>query len=424
MKQIKHQLFIKLFVFALTSSSITAVAQTTVDPIEEANLYAARVKSSIRYASFFGASGTSDGAGFLIDKDNGLILSNAHVAGYGTAEIEISFKNERYHEGKVLYVDTEHDLAILGLNPKFIPSTAREAKLDCSSRKLNGIEVAAFGHPEGLTYSASRGIVSQVRVYEGVDWVQTDAAINPGNSGGPLIDLRNGLVVGINAMALKDTEGLNFAVPAKPICKILDIYKAGSNAQPPLLPFSFASNEDTEEYLILAGNRFGEMPNGFEIGDRIKAVNEIEVETPTEVLTILRGTDGNASFTIKRGDKTLRRNVEFGFEEGYLDKPYLLVDGALIAEAYYAEMWNSDKLYQVHSIRKGSDADKYGIYNRGTIIAVDGKHPQNLAHLRDLLDVNKEVKITFRRWSSRDRYLYDFFEVQYKAKDVQLKNAM
>ena len=46
-----------------------------------------------------------------------------------------------------------------------------------------------------------------------MDWVQNDAAINPGNSGGPLIDLNTGSVVGINAMGLKDTEGLNFAVP-------------------------------------------------------------------------------------------------------------------------------------------------------------------------------------------------------------------
>ena len=71
-------------------------------------------------------------------------------------------------------------------------------------------EVAAFGHPHGLNYSASRGIISQIRYYDGVDWVQTDAAINPGNSGGPLIDLGSGKIVGINAMKLEDTEGLNF----------------------------------------------------------------------------------------------------------------------------------------------------------------------------------------------------------------------
>ena len=179
--------------------------QSFADPIEDANSYAVRVKSSVRYAAFFDSAGTADGAGFLVDKKRGLILSNAHVAGYGTASLEVSFKGEKYQDAQVLYVDTEHDVAILGIPPRKVPEKAFEAKLDCSDRKLNGAEVAAFGHPEGLTYSASRGIVSQVRVYDGVDWVQTDAAINPGNSGGPLIDLNTGSVVGINAMGLKDT---------------------------------------------------------------------------------------------------------------------------------------------------------------------------------------------------------------------------
>ena len=65
----------------------------------------------------------------------------------------------------------------------------------------------------------------------GLDWVQTDAAINPGNSGGPLVDLSTGRVVGINAMALKKTEGLNFAVPSFPVCKIVNILR--ENQIPP-----------------------------------------------------------------------------------------------------------------------------------------------------------------------------------------------
>ena len=54
-----------------------------------------------------------------------------------------------------------------------------------------------------------------------------------GNSGGPLIDLETGKVLGVNSMALEDTEGLNFAVPAKPICKILEIIKSGGTPLPP-----------------------------------------------------------------------------------------------------------------------------------------------------------------------------------------------
>ena len=394
------------------------------DPIEDANSYAVRVKSSVRYAAFFDSAGTADGAGFLVDKKRGLILSNAHVAGYGTASIEISFKGEKYQDAQVLYVDTEHDVAILGIPPKKVPEKATDAKLDCSDRRLNGAEVAAFGHPEGLTYSASRGIVSQVRVYDGVDWVQTDAAINPGNSGGPLIDLKTGAVVGINAMALKDTEGLNFAVPIQPICKIIDLYNEGKNPQPPLLPFTFATNEYTEEHVIIAGNRFGEIPEGFKIGDRVTAVNKTNVKSPTEIFTLLRGTDGSALFTLKGKSGERDINVTYKFEEGYLEKPYILMDGALIAEAYYTEMWNADKMYQVHSVRKGSYADKYGIHRRGIIVAVDGEKPRDLPHLKALLNNEEPVNITFRVWSNRDRYLYDFFEVEYESDEVTLMNAM
>ena len=168
--------------------------------------------------------------------------------------------------------------------------------------RLNGREVAAFGHPEGLSYSASRGIISQVRVYDRVDWIQTDAAINGGNSGGPLIDLETGKVLGVNSMALEDTEGLNFAVPAKPICKILSIIKSGGTPLPPRLPISFAENEETEEYMIVAGNRYGELPDGIQIGDTVIKVNDVEVNSPTEVLTLLRGGEGKAIFTIRRGE--------------------------------------------------------------------------------------------------------------------------
>ena len=296
--------------------------------------------------------------------------------------------------------------------------------IDCSDRRLNGAEVAAFGHPEGLTYSASRGIVSQVRVYDGVDWVQTDAAINPGNSGGPLIDLKTGSVVGVNAMGLKDTEGLNFAVPIQPICKIIDLYNEGKNPQPPLLPFTFATNEYTEEHVIIAGNRFGEIPEGFKIGDRVTAVNKTNVKSPTEIFTLLRGTDGSALFTLKGKSGERDINVTYKFEEGYLEKPYILMDGALIAEAYYTEMWNADKMYQVHSVRKGSYADKYGIHRRGIIVAVDGDKPRDLPHLKALLNNEEPVNITFRVWSNRDRYLFDFFEVEYESDEVTLMNAM
>ena len=161
--------------------------------------------------------------------------------GYGTGEVEISFKGQDYIDAALAYVDPELDLAVVKVPVADIPTEAIEAKLDCSDRSLNGLAVAAFGHPYGLTYSASRGIISKVRYYHGVDWVQTDAAINPGNSGGPLIALDTGNIVGINALTLEDTEGLSFAVPIKPVCKILSLLMAGADPSPPELPIVLQS---------------------------------------------------------------------------------------------------------------------------------------------------------------------------------------
>jgi len=75
-----------------------------------------------------------------------------------------------------------------------------------------GDNVVAVGHPLGLDFSITQGIVSAKR--EGM-LVQTSAAINHGNSGGPLMD-QEGYVIGVNTITINPTEGqsLGFAIRA------------------------------------------------------------------------------------------------------------------------------------------------------------------------------------------------------------------
>ena len=65
-------------------------------PIDDASKYSVRIKSNVRYAFAEEDAGTSDGAGFLIDRKRGWVLTNAHVSGYGTGDIEVSFKGYDY----------------------------------------------------------------------------------------------------------------------------------------------------------------------------------------------------------------------------------------------------------------------------------------------------------------------------------------
>lgn len=392
-------------------------AQTILDQAEQ---YAVRVKASIGYPFAEDKAGTFNGAGFLFNKKKGWFLTNAHVSGRGTGDIQISFKGQDFNDAKLVYVDPELDFSILQLDNNLIPEFGAEAKLDCSPNKLSGTEVAAFGHPHALYFSASRGIISKVRFYEGHDWVQLDAAINPGNSGGPLIDLQTGKIVGINAMSLTDSEGLNFAVPLPPVCKTIALLLQDKDPSPPKLPISFAIDDVHEKYLTIAGNRFGELPEGLQIGDELTKVNDIDVVTPTELSTALRGSDGQAEITVLRDNEPKKFKIKFNPKPLITDRPYLFMDGAIIADDYYLERYDQEKYFMFHSVRDGSYADRVGFSKGEIIISVEGKKPKDIEHLKELLEGKEEKQIITRHWSSIDNQFYDFYVMQYAPGYVDL----
>lgn len=75
-----------------------------------------------------------------------------------------------------------------------------------------GESIVAIGHPRGLDYSISTGIVSAVREHPaGWKEVQIDAAISPGNSGGPIIN-KVGQAIGVVYQFERDGQNLNFGI--------------------------------------------------------------------------------------------------------------------------------------------------------------------------------------------------------------------
>lgn len=413
-RMLKYLIFV-ISIYFLNSSITHAQSSLT-----KADKYSVRVKASIGYPFAEDDAGTFNGAGFLFDKEKGWFLTNAHVSGRGTGDIEISFKGQDFNEAKLIYVDPELDFSIVSLEQDLIPSSAIEAVLDCKTAQLSGTEVAAFGHPHELYFSASRGIISKVRFYGGHDWVQLDAAINPGNSGGPLIDLNSGKIVGINAMSLKNSEGLNFAVPLPPVCKAISLLSSGKNPSPPNLPISFATDDVHETYLTIAGNRYGSLPEGLQIGDVVLKVNGIKVKTPTEVATVLRGIETKASFTVLRGKNKATVAFKFKPKPFITARPYLFMDGAIIADDYYLERHQREKNFMFHSVRDGSYADRVGFSRGEIIISVDGIKPESIEHLKRLLEGKEEKQVITRHWSSIDNQFYDFFVKQYEPGYLEL----
>jgi len=136
------------------------------------------------------------GSGFILN-DEGFAVTNQHVIDGETRISAILYENtpvglrrRRIEDVAIVALNPFVDLALLKIPPQ------KDLKLGHvylgSLDDLNaGDGVFAVGNPLGLERSVSQGIVStRNRNFEGLVYLQTDAAINPGNSGGPLFNLR------------------------------------------------------------------------------------------------------------------------------------------------------------------------------------------------------------------------------------------
>ncbi len=158
------------------------------------------------------------GSGFILN-DEGFAVTNNHVIEGETRISAILYQNtpsglarRRIDNVEIVALNPFVDLALIKLPPQ------KDLKLGHvflgSLDDLNaGDGVFAVGNPMGLERSVSQGIVStRNRNFEGLVYLQTDAAINPGNSGGPLFNLK-GEVVGVTNMKLAFGDNLGFAIP-------------------------------------------------------------------------------------------------------------------------------------------------------------------------------------------------------------------
>ncbi|OYZ65753.1 MAG: peptidase S1 [Sulfuricurvum sp. 24-42-5] len=159
------------------------------------------------------------GSGFLIGE---LVVTNSHVVG-GLKEVIISAKNLPRCIGNVIYDDVSYDLAFIRSPAKITVNHPLEF---CSSSVEDGDVVIAIGHPYGLNYSTTEGIVSKASRLQGeIEYIQFDAAINPGNSGGPLLNEKRE-VVGVNTFIIQNSNNLGFALPFYYLTEVMEKFLA------------------------------------------------------------------------------------------------------------------------------------------------------------------------------------------------------
>lgn len=161
-----------------------------------------------------------------------MVITAAHCVD-GRADFDIGYKEHfdnfrwwKTYKFGAASVDQEHDVAVLV--PKELIPRVRGALLGPNPK--HGERVVVIGHPLGLGYTITTGVVSYpLREFENFNgesqiartWTQISAPIAPGNSGGPVFN-RYGEIIGIISFYRNGTEHLAGAVHIEAIKNILE----------------------------------------------------------------------------------------------------------------------------------------------------------------------------------------------------------
>ena len=226
------------------SPQFLAAALVTPEEMNSVRVYKQLANATVLVSSAYvsahhivQASGKGLGTGVLID-EQGSIVTNAHVVD-GAANITVTLHDGTRLPAELIGSDPQSDIAVLHVT--LSKGRHTPAQLGDSDKLEIGQKVLAIGHPFGLGYAFSTGIVSgfgqlmetkQEVFQERV--IQTTAPINPGNSGGPLVDSEDH-VIGINSSVMMGAQNIGFAIPINTVKSIITELRANGRVIRPWL---------------------------------------------------------------------------------------------------------------------------------------------------------------------------------------------
>lgn len=245
------------------------------------------------------------GSGFIISKEEGLVITNQHVVADLEAEYKIITADNTELTAQKIYRDPINDMAIIKVTPS---GEFKPVKLGDSDRLKVGQTVIAIGTALGeFRSTVTTGVISGLG--RGIDAgsplggmserldnvIQTDAAINPGNSGGPLLN-SSGEVIGVNVAVSQEGQNISFAIPINIVKEAINTFEATGKFSRPYLGVRYRmltaktallNNVPQGAYVVELVKDSPAEKGGLKAGDIVRQIDELKLDENNGIAEVI-----------------------------------------------------------------------------------------------------------------------------------------
>jgi S1-C subfamily serine protease len=187
--------------------AVSASASSPSPQIKPEALYKAALPSIMTLNVTKSDGKVFQGSAFML-ADLGMAATAWHVV-QGATDVTVKFSDgEEFEVSGLIDKDEKRDLALIRVKAFGRPVL----KINTNNPEV-GSRAYVIGAPQGLEFTISEGLVSQIQQIEGMKQYQFSSPASPGNSGGPLLN-DTGEVIGVVSWQLTNGQNLNFAIPS------------------------------------------------------------------------------------------------------------------------------------------------------------------------------------------------------------------
>jgi S1-C subfamily serine protease len=379
---------------------------------------------------------SSQATGFVVDAEQGLILTNRHVVTAGPVRAEALFLNREEVPLVPVYRDPVHDFGFFRFDPEAL-KYLRPAELRLApERAVVGREVRIVGNDAGEQLSILSGTIARLDrstpfygygKYNDFNtfYIQAASGSSGGSSGSPVLD-SSGVVVALNAGASSNAAS-SFFLPLHRVQRALQLIRDGKPVTRGTLQARYVQVTydelrrlglgsetegiyrqcfpDSPGLLAVAHVLPGGVADGvLRVGDILLSVNgEAMVDFVTLEAVLDDQVGGQVTIGIERSGERLERRLSIADLHAITPDEYLKFGNAVVHELSYQQGWHVNKPLQgVYVAAPGYVLSRAGLPSHSIIVGLDGKLVSSLDEFEQALSVLADGQRTAVRFYTLD----------------------